>query len=224
MATILNIETSTKNCSVSIAKDNELLCLVEEADEGYAHGEKLHQFIDWCAEGAGISLKKIDAICVSKGPGSYTGLRIGVSSAKGLAYGLDAKLLAINSLQILAQSQINKGYDLIIPLIDARRMEVYTATFDGAGNELKSTEAKVIEDNSFEEYKGKKIVFVGDGADKCKEALAYLEADFVQIFPSAKYMVEVANEKFNAEKFEDVAYFEPFYLKDFVALKKKTDK
>ena len=160
----------------------------------------------------------------SKGPGSYTGLRIGVSSAKGLAYGLDAKLIAINSLQILAQSQINKGYDLIIPLIDARRMEVYTATFDGVGNELKSTEAKVIEDNSFEEYKGKKIVFVGDGADKCKEALAYLEADFVQVFPSAKYMIEVANEKFNAEKFEDVAYFEPFYLKDFVALKKKTDK
>ncbi len=223
MATILNLETSTKNCSVSIAKDNELLCLVEEADEGYAHGEKLHQFIDWCAEGAGISLNKIDAICVSKGPGSYTGLRIGVSSAKGLAYGLDAKLVAINSLQILAQSQINKGYDLIIPLIDARRMEVYTATFDGVGNELKVTEAKVIDENSFEEYKGKKIVFVGDGADKCKEALAYLEADFVQTYPSAKYMVEVANAKFNATDFEDVAYFEPFYLKDFVALKKKSD-
>jgi len=224
MATILNLETSTKNCSVSIAKDRELLCLVEEADEGYAHGEKLHQFIDWCAEGAGISLNKIDAICVSKGPGSYTGLRIGVSSAKGLAYGLDAKLLAINSLEILAQSQINKGYDVIVPLIDARRMEVYTAIFDNEGNELKSTEAKVIDETSFAELQGKKIVFVGDGADKCKEALAYLNADFIQMHPSAKDMIAVAEKKYNDQNFEDVAYFEPYYLKDFVALKKKTDK
>ena len=224
MATILNLETSTKNCSVSIAKDNELLCLVEEADEGFAHGEKLHQFIDWCAEGAGISLNKIDAICVSKGPGSYTGLRIGVSSAKGLAYGLDAKMLAINSLEILVQSQINQGYDLIIPMTDARRMEVYTAIYDGAGNLISDTEAKVIDETSFEELKGKKIVFVGDGAEKCKEALAHLDATFVQTFPSAKYMVEVANKKYEANNFEDVAYFEPYYLKDFVALKKKTDK
>ena len=224
MATILNLETSTKNCSVSIAKDRELLCLVEEADEGYAHGEKLHQFIDWCAEGAGISLNKIDAVCVSKGPGSYTGLRIGVSSAKGLAYGLDAKLMAINSLEILAQSQINKGYDVIVPLIDARRMEVYTAIFDNEGNEIMSTEAKVIDETSFAELQGKKIVFVGDGADKCKEALAYLDADFVQMYPSAKDMIAVAESKYNEQNFEDIAYFEPYYLKDFVALKKKSDK
>lgn len=224
MATILNLETSTKNCSVSIAKDDELLCLVEEADEGYAHGEKLHQFIDWCAEGAGVSLKDLDAICVSKGPGSYTGLRIGVSSAKGLAYGLDIKLLSINSLDILVQSQINQGYDLIIPMIDARRMEVYTALYDGEGNPLTETEAKVIDETSFENLKGKKIVFVGDGAEKCKEALAHLDATFVQIFPSAKYMGQVANTKFNTNDFEDVAYFEPFYLKNFIALKKKTDK
>jgi len=197
--------------------------LVEESEEGYAHGEKLNQFIDWCIEGAGISINKIDVICVSKGPGSYTGLRIGVSSAKGLAYGLDAKLLAINSLEILAQSQINKGYDLIIPLIDARRMEVYTAIFDGEGNELKATEAKVIDENSFEDLKGKKIVFVGDGADKCKEALSFLNADFVQTYPSAKFMINLSKDKFNANNFEDIAYFEPFYLKDFVALKKKSE-
>ncbi|MBS7332417.1 MAG: tRNA (adenosine(37)-N6)-threonylcarbamoyltransferase complex dimerization subunit type 1 TsaB [Weeksellaceae bacterium] len=224
MATILNIETSTKNCSVSIAKNDELLCLVEEADEGYAHGEKLHQFIDWCAEGASISLKDLDAICVSKGPGSYTGLRIGVSSAKGLAYGLDIKMLSVNSLEVLVQSQINKGYDLIIPMIDARRMEVYTALFDGQGNPITATEAKVIDETSFEDLKGKKIVFVGDGAEKCEEVLAHLDANFVQTYPSAKYMGNLANAKFESNEFEDVAYFEPFYLKNFIALKKKTDK
>ncbi|MEG0696103.1 MAG: tRNA (adenosine(37)-N6)-threonylcarbamoyltransferase complex dimerization subunit type 1 TsaB, partial [Algoriella sp.] len=151
MATILNIETSTKNCSVSIAKDGVQLCLVEENEESFAHGEKLNQFIDWCIDGAEITLNDLDAICVSKGPGSYTGLRIGVSSAKGFAFGLNLPLLAINSLQILAEMQINKGFDLIIPMIDARRMEVYTAQFDTNGNQLTDTEAKVIDETSFEE-------------------------------------------------------------------------
>ena len=223
MATILNLETSTKNCSVSIAKDGVQLCLVEESAESFAHGEKLNQFIDWCIEGAEIEWKDLDAVCVSKGPGSYTGLRIGVSSAKGFAFGLDLPLIAINSLQILAESQLNKGYDLIIPMIDARRMEVYTAQFDTTGNQLTDTEAKVIDETSFEELKGKKIVFVGDGADKCKEALAHLEATFVQIFPSAQFMCGVAEKRFNQKSFEDVAYFEPYYLKDFVAGKKKSE-
>jgi tRNA threonylcarbamoyladenosine biosynthesis protein TsaB len=223
MATILNLETSTKNCSVSIAKDGVQLCLVEESAESFAHGEKLNQFIDWCIEGAEIEWKDLDAISVSKGPGSYTGLRIGVSSAKGFAFGLDLPLIAINSLQILAESQLNKGYDLIIPMIDARRMEVYTAQFDTTGNQLTDTEAKVIDETSFEELKGKKIVFVGDGADKCKEALAHLDATFVQIFPSAQFMCGVAEKRFNQKSFEDVAYFEPYYLKDFVAGKKKSE-
>ncbi|MEG0929972.1 tRNA (adenosine(37)-N6)-threonylcarbamoyltransferase complex dimerization subunit type 1 TsaB [Algoriella sp.] len=223
MATILNIETSTKNCSVSIAKDGVQLCLVEENEESFAHGEKLNQFIDWCIDGAEITLNDLDAICVSKGPGSYTGLRIGVSSAKGFAFGLNLPLLAINSLQILAEMQINKGFDLIIPMIDARRMEVYTAQFDTNGNQLTDTEAKVIDETSFEELKGKKIVFVGDGAEKCQEVLAHLDATFVQIFPSAKYMCEQAEKRFEEKQFEDVAYFEPYYLKDFVAGKKKTE-
>ena len=223
MATILNIETSTKNCSVSIAKDGVQLCLVEENEESFAHGEKLNQFIDWCIDGAEITLNDLDAICVSKGPGSYTGLRIGVSSAKGFAFGLNLPLLAINSLQVLAEMQINKGFDLIIPMIDARRMEVYTAQFDTNGNQLTATEAKVIDETSFEELKGKKIVFVGDGAEKCQEVLTHLDATFVQIFPSAKYMCEQAEKRFEEKQFEDVAYFEPYYLKDFVAGKKKTE-
>lgn len=223
MATILNLETSTKNCSVSIAKDGVQLCLVEENEENYAHGEKLNQFVDWCVQGAEINWKDIDAVCVSKGPGSYTGLRIGVSSAKGFAYGSDIPLMAINSLQILAESQLNQEVDYIIPMIDARRMEVYTALFDRQGNQLTETEAKVIDDTSFEELKGKKIIFVGDGAEKCQEILSHLNATFVQAFPSAKDMIRVSEEKFTQKSFEDFAYFEPYYLKDFVAGKKKSE-
>lgn len=223
MATILNIETSTKNCSVSIAKDGIQLCLVEEDEENYAHGEKLNQFIDWCLTGAEIELNDIEAVCVSKGPGSYTGLRIGVSSAKGLAYGLNIPLLAIDSLQVLADSQLNADVDLIIPMLDARRMEVYTALFDANGNQLTETEAKVIDELSFEDLKDKKIIFVGDGAEKCQTVLAHLNATFVQTFPSAEYMIQKAEQKFKERLFEDVAYFEPYYLKDFIAGKKKTE-
>ena len=195
MATILNLETSTKNCSVSIAKDGVQLCLVEESAESFAHGEKLNQFVDWCIDGAEIEWKDLDAICVSKGPGSYTGLRIGVSSAKGFAYGLNLPLLAVNSLQILAESQINQGYDLIIPMIDARRMEVYTAQFDTTGNQLTETEAKIIDENSFEELKGKKIVFVGDGSEKCQEALAF-RCYFCTSFSVCKIFVFVSGKTF----------------------------
>lgn len=222
MAIILNLETSTKNCSVSIAKDGVQLCLIEESEESYAHGEKLNQFVDWCINGAEIEIKDIDAVCVSKGPGSYTGLRIGVSSAKGFAYGLDKPLLAVNTLDVLVNSQINKGFDFIVPMIDARRMEVYTAIFDGQGKQLTETEAKVIEETSFEDLQGKKIVFIGDGAEKCKDVLAHLNAIFIQEYPSAKNMISFSEEKYLQKSFEDVAYFEPFYLKDFIAGKKKT--
>lgn len=223
MATILNIETSTKNCSVSIAKDGIQLCLVEENEENYAHGEKLNQFVNWCINGAEINLNEIEAVCVSKGPGSYTGLRIGVSSAKGFAYGLDIPLLAMDSLQVLVESQINTDVDLIIPMIDARRMEVYTALFDNKGNQLTETEAKVIDEFSFEDLKDKKIVFVGDGAEKCQEILGHLNATFIQAYPSAQFMIQKAQQKFEEQLFEDVAYFEPYYLKDFIAGKKKTE-
>ncbi len=222
MAIILNLETSTKNCSVSIAKDGVQLCLIEESEESYAHGEKLNQFVDWCINGAEIEIKDIDAVCVSKGPGSYTGLRIGVSSAKGFAYGLDKPLLAVNTLDVLVNSQINKGFDFIVPMIDARRMEVYTAIFDGQGKQLTETEAKVIEETSFEDLQTKKIVFIGDGAEKCKDVLAYLNATFIQEYPSAKNMISLSENKYFQKSFEDVAYFEPYYLKDFIAGKKKT--
>lgn len=221
MAMILSIETSTKNCSVSIAKDGQQLCLVEEASTGYAHGEKLNQFIDWCLEGAEISLKDLDAICVSKGPGSYTGLRIGVSSAKGLAYGLSIPLLAIDSLAVLVEQKLNEDYDYIIPMIDARRMEVYTALYSTQGKQYSTTEAKVIDENSFTDLIGKKIVFIGDGAEKCQETLFFLNAEFVQVLPSASHMHRLAYHQFNNNLVEDIAYFEPYYLKEFVVEKKK---
>src|SRR5690606_7854260 len=136
-------------------------CLCEEYDENYGHSEKLHQFVEWALEGAEISIHDLDGVCVSKGPGSYTGLRIGVSAAKGYCYGLGIPLISLKSLEILAQSQINIVYDLIIPMIDARRMEVYTAVFDGSGKQISEIEAKILDEFSFQKFLDKKVVFVG---------------------------------------------------------------
>ena len=220
--TILHIETSTKNCSIAISRNSELLCLCEEYDENYGHSEKLHQFVNWALEGAEISLKELDAVCVSKGPGSYTGLRIGVSAAKGFCFGLNIPLLSLNSLEILAQTQINQDFDLIIPMIDARRMEVYTANFDGNGKMISAIEAKILDETSFQEFADKKMVFVGDGVEKSKEILNLPNAEFkLGIHPSAKNMIRLAEKKFNQKELEDVAYFEPFYLKEFVTGTKK---
>ncbi len=220
--TILHIETSTKNCSVAISRNGELLCLCEEFDEQYGHSEKLHQFVNWALEGAEISLNELDAVCVSKGPGSYTGLRIGVSAAKGFCFGLNIPLLSLNSLEILAQTQINQDFDLIIPMIDARRMEVYTAVFNGSGKMISDIEAKILDENSFQEFSGKKIVFIGDGVEKSKDVLNLFNSEFkLEIHPSAKNMTALAEEKFKNNEFEDLAYFEPFYLKEFMAGTKK---
>src|SRR5690606_12935798 len=220
--TLLHIETSTKNCSIAISRNGELLCVCEEYDENYGHSEKLHQFVNWALEGAGISLNELDAVCVSKGPGSYTGLRIGVSAAKGFCFGLNVPLLSLNSLEILAQTQINRAFDLIIPMIDARRMEVYTAVFDTSGQMISEIEAKILDESSFQELADKKIVFVGDGVEKSKSILNLPTAESIDnSHPSAKNMIELAEKKFEEKLFEDVAYFEPFYLKEFMAGVKK---
>jgi len=221
MTVLLHIETSTKNCSVAVSRNGEMLCLCEEYDENYGHSEKLHQFVKWALEGAEISLNELDAVCVSKGPGSYTGLRIGVSAAKGFCYGLNIPLLSLNSLEILAQSQINKDFDLIIPMLDARRMEVYTAVFDNSGKMISEIEAKVLDENSFRESADKKIIFIGDGVEKSKDVLNLSNAVFLEgIHPSAKQMIDLAEKKFSQNEWEDTAYFEPFYLKEFMAGKK----
>lgn len=217
MGLILNLETSTKNCSVSLFKNGEMIAVCEEAKEQYQHAEKLHLFIQWCMEAAEVKPKDLEAICVSKGPGSYTGLRIGVSAAKGLCFALGIPLISINSLHVLAQGYKGEA-DLITPMLDARRQEVYTAIFNHEMTELSPTEALILEANSFDKYAHKKIAFIGDGSTKAKEILNQNHsAEFIYQLPSARHMGKWAEHMFNNNIFEDTAYFEPFYLKDFIA-------
>ncbi|MBL4669618.1 MAG: tRNA (adenosine(37)-N6)-threonylcarbamoyltransferase complex dimerization subunit type 1 TsaB [Flavobacteriales bacterium] len=217
---ILGIETSTKICSVAISDGNKLLALKEEGGE-YSHSEKLTVFIQEILKGAGLKLEEIDAVAVSKGPGSYTGLRIGVSVAKGLCYALEKPLIAVDTLQAMALGgSKTEKFDLYCPMIDARRMEVYTALYDDENKMVEMITAKIIDENSFVEVLNeKKIIFFGDGADKCE---AILGSNSNAIFsekglPSAEYINQIAIQKFDKQEFEDVAYFEPYYLKDFVA-------
>ena len=220
---ILHLETSSKNCSVAISDSEKLLCLCEEVSENYKQSESLHTFVEWALEGAKITLKDLDAISLGKGPGSYTGLRIGAASAKGFCFGLQIPLIAVNSLESMMEPFLDKGYDFIIPLIDARRMEVYSAVFEGRSGEiLTETEAKILDENSFQEFEGKKVLFVGDGATKAKEIVQINSATFDEsVYPSAQYLIKKAVGRFNQKQFEDIAYFEPFYLKDFQGVKKK---
>lgn len=225
MAIILNIETATKNCSVSLAKNGEVMALKELNNGNYSHAELLHQFIDDCIREASIVKSDIDAIAVSKGPGSYTGLRIGVSAAKGLCFALEIPLISTNTLEALSYTTaIKEGY--IVPMIDARRMEVYTAVFDQNHQEIDKTTAKIIDETSFLNYLTKhKTYFLGDGAMKCKATIAHNNAIFIDHkFPSAKEMVRLSFKKFQQKAFEDVAYFEPYYLKDFIVIPEKKKK
>lgn len=221
---ILYLETSSKNCSVAISDDEKLLCSTEEVSENYKQSESLHTFVEWALEGAELTMKDIDAVSLGRGPGSYTGLRIGAASAKGFCYGLKIPLVAVNSMESMVEPFLEQNYELIIPLVDARRMEVYTAVYNGiSGEELSSTEAKILDENSFEEFKDKKVLFVGDGALKAKEILQLPNAEFnTEIYPSAQYLIKKTLEKIKNKDFEDIAYFEPFYLKDFHGVKKKS--
>lgn len=222
MSLILGIETSTKICSVAVSDGKKLLALEEEGGE-YSHSEKLTVFIQNVLGKVGMELKDLDAIAVSKGPGSYTGLRIGVSVAKGLCYALDKPLIAVDTLQAMAKNAALNCSDtdvIYCPMIDARRMEVYTGLYN-ANNESKTPiTAKIIDDHSFsEELNDQKIIFFGDGAAKCAEVLdQHPNAIFSDKgLPSAAFVNQIALEKFQQGIFEDVAYFEPYYLKDFVA-------
>ncbi len=227
MAIILSLETSTKVCSVCVAENNVIL-VKKELYEANSHATHLTVFIqEMFDELKDVSFKDINAVAVSCGPGSYTGLRIGVSTAKGICYALGIPLIAITSLQVLANAvkdhQFVKDGALICPMIDARRMEVYTALYDSGLKKVKDIEAKIIDEDSFlEELKKNKIVFVGDGSEKCKDVISGGNAFFIQdTVPLAANMTEIAYAKYKDKKFEDVAYFEPFYLKDFVATKPK---
>lgn len=219
MALILNIETSTTNCSVSIGKNGKLLSLKEENHPHYSHSENLHLFIEEAVRKAEINLDQLDAIAVGKGPGSYTGLRIGVSTAKGLCFALDKKLISVPTLSMLAKQIKAQASEVVIPMLDARRMEVYSAVFDHRGTQIRETRAEILNEHSFSEYlHAGKVHFLGNGAQKLQPLISGSSAQFIEgKFPSAKEMVALSEEIFNQSKFEDVAYFEPFYLKDFVA-------
>jgi tRNA threonylcarbamoyladenosine biosynthesis protein TsaB len=216
MAYILNIETSTKNCSVAVAKNGEMIVCREIAEMGYSHAEKLHVFIEEILLEANLKFSDLNAIAVSQGPGSYTGLRIGVSTAKGLCYGLDIPLIAVDTLEVLA-SQIAIEEGVIVPMIDARRMEVYSAIFDKNHQKIRDTKAEILTEDSFSEI-NQTVYFVGDSSQKAKtlfEKDNFIFSDDV-IYPSAKQMTKKSYTLFTNNRFEDVAYFEPFYLKDFM--------
>lgn len=217
MALILCIETTTTNCSVSLSKDGQTIALEEFDSKKYSHSEKLHLFIQEVCQSAGLVLKELQAIAVSKGPGSYTGLRIGVSAAKGLCFALDLPLIGIETLKILARKANHPEADFIIPMLDARRMEVYTAVFNSNKTALTSTEAKILEPNSFQKYLDQsKVVFIGSGVKKFREICVHPNAIFVKENPSAAEMSKIAEIAFQEKHFEDLAYFEPYYLKDFM--------
>lgn len=227
MSCILHIETSTNVCSVALSQDG--VCLYEEIDfEGPSHAQILAGFVKETVSFADSHAIPIDAVAVSKGPGSYTGLRIGVSEAKGVAYGRDARLLSVPTLKLLTVPVLLGAEELpedalLCPMIDARRMEVYCAVYDRALKEVVPTQAVVIDENSFKELLDQhSVYFMGNGADKCVETIKHPNAHFVKgIVPKAKNMIPLAEKAMACEAFEDVAYFEPFYLKDFVATQSK---
>ena len=226
MPNILCIETATQVCSVALINEDKLISL-KEAKEANSHSKFITLMIDKMLRESNMEFSDLDAIAISKGPGSYTGLRIGVSTAKGFCYALDVPLISIGTLHSMAlgaakiiSDKNNIDDVLLCPMIDARRMEVYSALYDINGNEVRKVIAEIIDENSFYEIlKTKKILFFGDGAEKCKAVLEQKNnVEFLDDFlPSAQFMFQTVNEKFDNSDFEDVAYFEPYYLKDFIA-------
>ena len=213
---ILQIETATTNCSVAISQNGETIAL-KEISNGFSHAENLHVFIESLMQEHAIDFKMLSAIAVSKGPGSYTGLRIGVSAAKGLCFVLDIPLIAIDTLTILAHNvTIDNGF--VVPMLDARRMEAYTQVQNSQYEEVRKIEAQVITEDSFSEFlKKSKVTFVGNAVDKTKTVISNQNASFTEeSLPSADKMSSLAYHKYKISDIEDVAYFEPFYLKDFV--------
>lgn len=232
MALILSIETGTDVCSVALANDGELMAL-RESDQGRDHAKKVALFVDELLRETGVQPDDLDAIAVGKGPGSYTGLRIGVSFAKGMCYALNIPLIAVGSLDALTEvaredfdagildvedDEWAKAY--LCPMVDARRMEVYAEVFDIEGRAQSDVVAEVVTSDSFSKWRSEgKFVIFGNGAPKCADMLS--DAIVVNVAPSARGIVRLAEEAFNAGRFEDIAYFEPFYLKEFLVIPSK---
>lgn len=220
MSTILQIETATTVCSVALSVNGETVAVKEEATPNI-HASSLTLFIAEAMETAKLKFAELDAVAVSKGPGSYTGLRIGVSTAKGLCFALDKPLIAIPTLKMMAsgflQQHPNYG-GLVCPMIDARRMEVFTAVYTHDLTEFETVNAKIVDEKSFIlELDSYYVTFIGDGANKCEPVLSHQNAHFSKTnYNSAAHMSKLAFDAYQEGRFEDVAYFEPFYLKEFV--------
>lgn len=221
MSCILHIETATNVCSVAVSQNSKLIYYKEET-EGPSHSSLLGVFVDEAVKELRTKSIKLDAVAVSCGPGSYTGLRIGVSEAKGLCYGLDIPLIAIETLKVMAYRVTNEANldssVLLCPMLDARRMEVYDAIFSSKLEKVKDTVADIVDESTFaDSLSNSKVAFFGSGADKCKEVIISSNAIFLDnIYPRAKDMIELAETAFEKKDFVDVAYYEPFYLKEFV--------
>lgn len=230
MSLILCIETGTDICSVGLARDGELVSL-RESDEGRDHAKNVAVFVDELLRENDVAAEELSAVAVGMGPGSYTGLRIGVSFAKGLCYGLQIPLVAVGSLDSLVQVaredyeagiiDVEQWDDAVLcPMVDARRMEVYTQMFDANGQSLNEVKAEIIAEDSFAEWRnGRPFVIFGNGAAKCQEVLT--DAILVNVTPSARGLAALAHQRFEAGQTEDIAYFEPFYLKDFIVIPSK---
>ena len=222
MERILLIETSTALCSTALAENGTIISYRENSAPK-AHASLTAVFIDDMLKENGISIADCDAVCVSMGPGSYTGLRVGVSTAKGLCFGSGKPLMAVGTLntlvaQAIAEGLVPEGCRYIIPMIDARRMEVYTAVFTPDCQQITETEPVIVDENSFaSQLEEGKVLFIGDGAGKCADVIKHPNASFVQRWPKADAMLMPALEEYKEKRFKDVAYFEPFYLKEFVA-------
>ena len=228
MSTILSIETSTNTSSVALHKEGTLVSSLNLHVEK-SHSEYLTSSIEFLLKTSGIQKNELDAVAISKGPGSYTGLRIGTSTAKGICYALDLKLIAVNTLEAMAHGllSLQTKKELVCPMIDARRMEVYCLLMEPDGTIIEPTQAKIIDESSFGSFlESRSITFFGNGAKKCKSALLHQSnATFLDdIYPSAEHIGAIATKYFGEQRFEDVAYFEPFYLKDFIAKKPSAKK
>ena len=218
MENIILIETSTELCSAAIASDGKIISY-KESTKPREHASLTAVFIDEMLKETGMKVSDCSAVCVSMGPGSYTGLRVGVSTAKGLCFGAGIPTLAVGTLDTLVwQAGDRTDYKYIIPMIDARRMEVYTAVFAPDGKQLTDTEAKIIDADSFSDLLEEgPVLFIGDAAEKCSKVILHPNAHFEQCCPKASSMLIPAMAEYKEKRFKDVAYFEPFYLKDFVA-------
>jgi tRNA threonylcarbamoyladenosine biosynthesis protein TsaB len=216
---ILAIETTTTICSVALSLNNELLAK-KSIDNGYSHAENLTPFIETLLNEANISAGQLSAIAVSRGPGSYTGLRIGVSAAKGLCYALGIPLIAVDTLKAMTYGVIQQAYDFFVPMIDARRMEVYAAVYDKNATVIQPVNPEILTEQSFQPLLSKgKTLFFGNGAEKSQQVITHSNAffDIHNGLPDAQHIAHLAFEKYQNRQFEDVAYFEPFYLKAFQA-------